>query len=155
MATSQTCCHLPGELLNSAAQCADRARIVKSLKKLILTIWFFKRETQKKRENGRGRETVTGAGTGAGTGNVLDPSNAGYPPLVSDKYHLTICVSRSAQPAGVVHIATARVYGTLTNTQRRCSLTIGPRWQKDIWIILWSSEQERSLTNLRQKLSDS
>jgi hypothetical protein len=27
MATSQTCCHLPGEMLNSAAQCADRARI--------------------------------------------------------------------------------------------------------------------------------
>jgi hypothetical protein len=27
MATSQTCCHLPGELLNSAAECADRARI--------------------------------------------------------------------------------------------------------------------------------
>jgi hypothetical protein len=23
MATSQTCCHLPGELLNSAAECAD------------------------------------------------------------------------------------------------------------------------------------
>jgi hypothetical protein len=37
---------------------------------------------QKKRENRRGRETVTGSGTGAGTGNVLDPSNAGYPPLV-------------------------------------------------------------------------
>jgi hypothetical protein len=28
MATSQTCCHLPGELLNTAAECADRARIV-------------------------------------------------------------------------------------------------------------------------------
>jgi hypothetical protein len=27
MATSQTCCHLPGKLLNSAAECADRARI--------------------------------------------------------------------------------------------------------------------------------
>jgi hypothetical protein len=27
MATSQSCCHLPGELLNSAAECADRARI--------------------------------------------------------------------------------------------------------------------------------
>jgi hypothetical protein len=27
MATSQTCCHLPGEILNSAAECADRARI--------------------------------------------------------------------------------------------------------------------------------
>jgi hypothetical protein len=27
MATSQTCCHLPGEMLNSAADCADRARI--------------------------------------------------------------------------------------------------------------------------------
>jgi hypothetical protein len=26
-ATSQTCCHLPGEPLNSAAECADRARI--------------------------------------------------------------------------------------------------------------------------------
>jgi hypothetical protein len=28
MATGQTCCHLPGEILNSAAECADRARIV-------------------------------------------------------------------------------------------------------------------------------
>jgi hypothetical protein len=28
MATSQTCCHLPGEMLNSADECADRARIV-------------------------------------------------------------------------------------------------------------------------------
>jgi hypothetical protein len=27
MVTSQTCCHLPGELLNSAAECADRARM--------------------------------------------------------------------------------------------------------------------------------
>jgi hypothetical protein len=27
MATSQTCCHLPGEMLNSAPECADRARI--------------------------------------------------------------------------------------------------------------------------------
>jgi hypothetical protein len=27
MATSQRCCHLPGEMLNSAAKCADRARI--------------------------------------------------------------------------------------------------------------------------------
>jgi hypothetical protein len=27
MATRQTCCHLLGELLNSAAECADRARI--------------------------------------------------------------------------------------------------------------------------------
>jgi hypothetical protein len=27
MSTSQTCCHLPGEILNSAAECADRARI--------------------------------------------------------------------------------------------------------------------------------
>jgi hypothetical protein len=27
MATSQTCCHLPGEMLNSAAECADRAQI--------------------------------------------------------------------------------------------------------------------------------
>jgi hypothetical protein len=27
MATSQTCCHLPGELSNSVAECADRARI--------------------------------------------------------------------------------------------------------------------------------
>jgi hypothetical protein len=27
MATSQRCCHLPGEMLNSAAECADRARI--------------------------------------------------------------------------------------------------------------------------------
>jgi hypothetical protein len=28
MATSQRCCHLPGEMLNSATECADRARIV-------------------------------------------------------------------------------------------------------------------------------
>jgi hypothetical protein len=27
MATCLTCCHLPGEMLNSAAKCADRARI--------------------------------------------------------------------------------------------------------------------------------
>jgi hypothetical protein len=27
MATSQRCCHLPGEMLNSAAECADRAQI--------------------------------------------------------------------------------------------------------------------------------
>jgi hypothetical protein len=27
MATSHTCCHLPDEMLNSAAECADRARI--------------------------------------------------------------------------------------------------------------------------------
>jgi hypothetical protein len=27
MATSQTCCHLPGEMLNSAAECVDRAPI--------------------------------------------------------------------------------------------------------------------------------
>jgi hypothetical protein len=27
MATRQTCCHLPGEMLNLAAECADRARI--------------------------------------------------------------------------------------------------------------------------------
>jgi hypothetical protein len=27
MATSQTCCHLPSKMLNSAAECADRARI--------------------------------------------------------------------------------------------------------------------------------
>jgi hypothetical protein len=25
MATSQTCCHLPGKMLNSAAECADRS----------------------------------------------------------------------------------------------------------------------------------
>jgi hypothetical protein len=45
----------------------------------LLGTYLFKREMQKKRENRRGRETVTGVGTG----NVLDPSNAGYPPLVS------------------------------------------------------------------------
>jgi hypothetical protein len=28
MATSQTCCHLPGEMLNSAAECADRHLII-------------------------------------------------------------------------------------------------------------------------------
>jgi hypothetical protein len=27
MATSQRCCHLPGKMLNSAAECADRAQI--------------------------------------------------------------------------------------------------------------------------------
>jgi hypothetical protein len=27
MATSQACCHLPSKMLNSAAKCADRARI--------------------------------------------------------------------------------------------------------------------------------
>jgi hypothetical protein len=27
MATSQTCCHLPGKMLNSATNCADRAQI--------------------------------------------------------------------------------------------------------------------------------
>jgi hypothetical protein len=27
MATSQTCCHLPGKMINSAAECADRAQI--------------------------------------------------------------------------------------------------------------------------------
>jgi hypothetical protein len=32
MATSQTCCHLPGKMLNSAAECADRARIPASAK---------------------------------------------------------------------------------------------------------------------------
>jgi hypothetical protein len=32
MATSQTCCHLPGKMLNSAAECADRARINADLK---------------------------------------------------------------------------------------------------------------------------
>jgi hypothetical protein len=35
MDTSQTCCHLPGEMLNSAAECADRARI--ELIRLIFT----------------------------------------------------------------------------------------------------------------------
>jgi hypothetical protein len=49
---------------------------VKSLK-THLKILFFKRETQTQK-TGRGWETVTGAGTG----NVFDPSNAGYPPLV-------------------------------------------------------------------------
>jgi hypothetical protein len=38
MATSQRCCHLPGEMLNSAAECADRARIVTLLKNE--NIWF-------------------------------------------------------------------------------------------------------------------
>jgi hypothetical protein len=31
MATSQRCCHLPGEMLNSAAKCADRARRQKKI----------------------------------------------------------------------------------------------------------------------------
>jgi hypothetical protein len=31
MSTSQTCCHLPGELSNSVAECADRAQIDSSL----------------------------------------------------------------------------------------------------------------------------
>jgi hypothetical protein len=55
-------------------------------KKLILKICFFNEETQKKRENGRGWESVTGAGTG----NGLDPNNAGYPPLVTAILKLTI-----------------------------------------------------------------
>jgi hypothetical protein len=53
-------------------------------KKLILKIWFFKRETQKKRENGRGWETVTGAGTGnskgGGNGKRLRPEQRRVPP---------------------------------------------------------------------------
>jgi hypothetical protein len=40
-------------------------------KKLILKNCFFLLETQKKRENRRRRETVTGAGTWEGTGNDL------------------------------------------------------------------------------------
>jgi hypothetical protein len=35
MATCQTCCHLPGKMLNSAAKCADRARIA---------VWIFHRK---------------------------------------------------------------------------------------------------------------
>jgi hypothetical protein len=31
MTTSQMCCHLPGEMLNSAAECADRALIDRNL----------------------------------------------------------------------------------------------------------------------------
>jgi hypothetical protein len=66
-------------------------------KKLILNNRVFKRETEGKRKNGGERETKTGTGagtrteegkgTGAGRGNVLDPSNAGYPPLVSHNAH--------------------------------------------------------------------
>jgi hypothetical protein len=37
MATSQTCCHLPGELLNSAAECADRAQI----RAYFIQIWYL------------------------------------------------------------------------------------------------------------------
>jgi hypothetical protein len=40
MATSQTCCHLPGKMLNSAAECADRAQIRR--KKMLL---FFAKST--------------------------------------------------------------------------------------------------------------
>jgi hypothetical protein len=39
MATSQTCCHQPGEMLNSAAECADRARI--HMFHLILIVSLF------------------------------------------------------------------------------------------------------------------
>jgi hypothetical protein len=45
MATSQTCCHLPSEMLNSAAECADRARIrflgVLALYSLVLVITCY------------------------------------------------------------------------------------------------------------------
>jgi hypothetical protein len=44
-------------------------------KKLFLKILFYYEKPKK-----RGKQK--GWGTGAGTGNVLDPSNAGYPPLV-------------------------------------------------------------------------
>jgi hypothetical protein len=63
-------------------------------KKLILKIWFFKLETQKKRENGQGGGghgyTDRRADRGGAMGNVLDPSNAGYPPLVSNIMTLDI-----------------------------------------------------------------
>jgi hypothetical protein len=40
MSTSQTCCHLPGKILNSAAECANRARVEKlfifDLQKLVI-----------------------------------------------------------------------------------------------------------------------
>jgi hypothetical protein len=53
-------------------------------KKLILTIWIFKRETQKKQENRRGGKTVTGAGTGnsngGGNGKRLRPEQRRVPP---------------------------------------------------------------------------
>jgi hypothetical protein len=39
MATSQTCCHLPGKMLNSAAECADRARIYIAEKNGSTTLW--------------------------------------------------------------------------------------------------------------------
>jgi hypothetical protein len=67
--------------------------LVKCLKNIFLKIGVFKRETEGKRKNGWERDTKTGTGagtrtgegegTGSGTRNVLDPSNAGYPPLVN------------------------------------------------------------------------
>jgi hypothetical protein len=58
------------------------------LKKLILKICFFKREMQKKWENGRGKETVTGVETGnskgggnrGGNGKRLRPEQSQVPP---------------------------------------------------------------------------
>jgi hypothetical protein len=51
MATSQTCCHLPGKMLNSAAECADRARICGSYERRMT-----KREKEIKTERERDRE---------------------------------------------------------------------------------------------------
>jgi hypothetical protein len=41
MATSQTCCHLPGKMLNSASKCADRARIAATCPYLWAPPCFF------------------------------------------------------------------------------------------------------------------
>jgi hypothetical protein len=68
-------------------------------KKLILKIWFFKRETQKKWENRRRRETVTGKGTensnGGRNGKRLRPEQCRVPPtsyciyFIYIDYHLS------------------------------------------------------------------
>jgi hypothetical protein len=50
MATSQTCCHLPGKMLNSAAKCADKARILEDETVQILA-WRRRKRDKKKKEN--------------------------------------------------------------------------------------------------------
>jgi hypothetical protein len=52
MATSQTCCHLPGKMLNSAAKCADKARILEDETVQILA-WRRRKRDKKKRRKTR------------------------------------------------------------------------------------------------------
>jgi hypothetical protein len=86
-------------------------------KKLILKIWFFKRETQKKRENGRGWETVTGAGTGnrngggngVRNGKCLGPEQRRVPPT-SSLYN-----AFQTQAPQTIHIYTQRVCLNMTD----------------------------------------